>query len=115
MSSSLPCRKTDLIWVVWEDACGDSTRAQRDVVAAQQLAVNVNLGWIIHEDAKRIVLAHGTSSTGEIDHFVIPQVSILERIYPFRAKPRKTRRETKPQGDASPNLESPNERAAVSG
>ncbi len=107
MTSLLPCRKADIVFITWEDACGDSTRAHQDVIKSQQLAINTNVGWLVHENEKRIVLAHGISTTGEIDHLVIPVVSILERVYPFRPKPRCSKQETKPQDAASPEPEHP--------
>jgi len=86
----LPCKKSEIVYIVWHDALDESSRATVDVLLAARLSVNGNLGWIIHEDDTRIVLAHGNSeTTGEIDHSVIPQAMILERIYPFPPRKRK--------------------------
>jgi hypothetical protein len=75
----LPCRKTALVWIRWRDAVNESTRAQVEDAANAQLAVNTNIGWVLHENAERLVLAHGVSSTGEVDHFIIPIACIVER------------------------------------
>jgi hypothetical protein len=69
--------KKQLVWVTWRDAQGDSSRTHVDDLAVITLATNVNLGWIIHENDRRIVLAHGYSSSGEIDHFAIPTGDIV--------------------------------------
>lgn len=73
--------KRQLVWVTWQDAVGDSSRAHIDDLAGITLALNTNLGWIIHEDDSRIVLAHGFSSTGEVDHFTIPRGDIRDIEY----------------------------------
>ena len=77
--TDLPCRKGCVIWIRWRDAVGNSTRAQVEDAANAQLALNTNIGWVLHENAERLVLAHGVSSTGEVDHFVIPIACIVER------------------------------------
>ena len=84
----LPCKKGQIVWIRWQDAVGDSTRSQIEDARKAQLAVNLNIGWILDENAERVVLAHGTSTSGEIDHLVIPVANILERSYlvPPRAK-----------------------------
>ncbi|MGH7194627.1 MAG: hypothetical protein ACREJM_14005 [Candidatus Saccharimonadales bacterium] len=71
--------KNRLEWVIWKDACNASCRVGVDAVKDVQLVTNANLGWVIHENAERLVLAHGQSTSGEIDHFVIPVNCILER------------------------------------
>jgi hypothetical protein len=82
----LPCRKNGLVWIRWRDAVGNSTRTQVEDAAHAQLAINTNLGWILHENGDRLVLAHGVSSSGEVDHFVIPIACIVERrpVLPVR-------------------------------
>lgn len=77
--------KNKLVWVTWYDAVGDSSRATIEELSSIALAKNCNLGWIIHEDATRIVLAHGFSDTGEIDHFTIPRGNI-DGIEPVAAR-----------------------------
>lgn len=84
--------KNQIEFIVWKDAVGDSSRVMIDAVEDVALAVNTNLGWVIHENEDRIVLAHGTSTTGEVDHFVIPKNCIVERIHVSR----KRRKCTKP-------------------
>ena len=76
----LPCKRSDLLFIRWCDAVCDSECAQIEEARKAQLAVNVNVGWILHENADRLVLAHGLSSTGEIDFYVIPVANILERL-----------------------------------
>lgn len=71
--------KSQMVWIVWKDAVGDSSRMMADSVRDAQLVINVNCGWIIHENEERIVLAHGLSTSGEVDYFVIPSNCILER------------------------------------
>lgn len=82
----LPCKKNELLFVKWKDAVGDSSRAHRDDVKNASLVTNTNIGWILHEDEERIVLAHGCSTSGEIDHFVIPKGDIVERTYVIKRK-----------------------------
>lgn len=81
--------KNQLEWIRWRDACAASSRAGEDELAQLRPATNVNLGWVIDENDQRVVLAHGYSSSGEIDHFVIPTACILDRspiIPPRRTK-----------------------------
>ena len=61
-----PSRK-QLVWVKWQDAVSDSSRTHYEELSEVRLSINDNLGWIIHENDKRIVLAHGYTATGEID------------------------------------------------
>ena len=74
----LPCLKGEVVFVTWEDALSESEREQEDDLLQTTTAVNTNVGWIIHRDRKRIILAHGKSSTGEVDRFVIPAKNILK-------------------------------------
>ena len=90
----LPCNKRDLCWVVWKDAVGSSTRGNLDTVGDTSLALMCNIGWVYNENAERVILAHGVGSTEELDYFAIPVGSIVERIYPFRPKPRKPKKPT---------------------
>ena len=78
---NLPCRKVDVLFVRWTDAVAESSRAHIDDAKRLSLVVNTNIGWILDEDEGRVVLAHGVSTSGEVDHFAIPTVNILERIY----------------------------------
>ena len=71
--------KVKLEWIVWKDACGDSSRAHVDSIKQAQLVTNCNVGWVIDEDADRIVLCHGNSTSGELDHFVIPTNCVVLR------------------------------------
>ena len=77
-----------VVWIEWHDAVGDSTRTHFDSLSDCQLCKNTNLGWIIHENDKRIVLAHGFSTSGEVDHFTIPQADIISitPVAPPRAR-----------------------------
>jgi hypothetical protein len=83
--------KRKLVWVTWHDAVAETSRAHEDDLAERSLTTNVNLGWIAHQDAKRMVLAHGYSCTGEIDHFTIPMGDVLS-IDPaaYVPRPKKT-------------------------
>lgn len=94
-----PNRKA-LVWVEWQDAVGDSTRTHFEDVGAASLVKNINLGWVLHENASRIVLAHGFSSSGEVDHFTIPQADILS-VTPAAYTPRKKPTEGRPSGEES--------------
>lgn len=85
---NLPPR-SKLEWVVWKDACADSSRVSVDSIQDVRLVTNTNLGWAIHEDDERLVLAHGMSTSGEIDHFVIPTNCIVERKPLFARAPSK--------------------------
>ena len=74
-----PPRK--LVYITWLDAVGDSSREQESSLKDIELATNVNLGWVSHEDAKRIVLAHGWSTTGEVDYVAIPKNCVVSQEY----------------------------------
>ena len=76
----LPCKPSEVICLIWLDAQGESTRSNYDNVKQITLAVNSNIGWIADENDERIVFAHGSSTSGELDVFTIPKVNILERI-----------------------------------
>ena len=89
----IPCDRMEVVWIVWKDACGDSARVQIDSVKDCSLVTNTNLGWIIHENEERVILAHGVSTGGEIDYFAIPSNCIVDRIY--LSKPRKESKNVK--------------------
>ena len=72
-------KKNQLEWIVWKDACADSSRAHLDSIKDVQLVTNANVGWVFDENDERIVLAHGWSTSGEVDHFVIPTSCVVER------------------------------------
>lgn len=78
--TKLPCKKSEVEFIVWQDAVSQWTRGERDDAAELQLATNTSLGWPIHENNQRVVFCNGVSSTGEMDHLVIPTASIVERI-----------------------------------
>lgn len=65
----------DLVWVEWLDAQSASERTHD--VATVKLATNINIGWIAHENERRIVLAHGVCSSEETDFFAIPRGNII--------------------------------------
>jgi hypothetical protein len=71
--------KNRIEWIIWKDACADSSRVAVDSIKDVRLVTNANIGWAIHEDDERIVFAHGQSTGGEIDHFVIPTNCVIER------------------------------------
>lgn len=79
-ASQLPCRKSDVEFVIWKDAVSQWSRGQLDEASELGLARNVNIGWVVHENEERIVFCNGTSSTGEMDHLVIPTANVVERI-----------------------------------
>lgn len=81
MKTNLPCPKSVLVWIRWIDASGESCRVHIDDVHNMSAEVNTNVGWIIAENDDVLRLAHGQSSTGEIDCFKIPKVNIVERIF----------------------------------
>lgn len=82
--------KKDLVWVTWRDAESSSTRTHVEDLADVRLSRNVNLGWVIHENERRIVLAHGFCTSGEVDHFAIPKGDIEDIEYAARPAKRKT-------------------------
>jgi len=86
--------KKCLVWVTWTDAVADSSRIHVDELSQVSLATNVNLGWIIDEDDKRVILAHGYSTSGEIDYFAIPKGDIIS-MEGAAYTPRKVKKENK--------------------
>jgi hypothetical protein len=84
----LPCRKSDIEFIQWTDAVGESTRYTLDDAKKLTLAVNCNIGFVVDEDEHRVVLALGVSTSGELDVFCIPVVNIVERM-PVIGKPKK--------------------------
>ena len=84
-----PFPNSELEIIQWQDAVGDSTRTHFESIADIRLAVNVNIGWVVDENENRIVLAHGRSDTGEVDHLTIPVDSILERKRVSRGRKKK--------------------------
>lgn len=74
----LPCKLADLVAITWRDAV--ATRIT-DEDHEYELATNTNIGWIVRETRRVVVLAHGISDTGEIDVFKIPRNCILGRQY----------------------------------
>ena len=75
----LPCKRSQIEFVVWRDAVGQWTRGDLQAAADLQLAINTNVGWIVHECRDRIVLCNGTSSTGEMDYLIIPAGNVIRR------------------------------------
>lgn len=78
-AGSWPAEPRALKWIAWRDAVNESARVHPEALEGLQLAVNRNVGWVVHEDAARLVLAHGYSTSGELDVFVIPVNAILHR------------------------------------
>ena len=76
----LPCKKNDVVFIAWHDACCETSRVHQDAIDEVGLVTNTNIGWIAHENERRIVLAHGVSTGGEIDHLAIPTASIISRV-----------------------------------
>lgn len=70
---------TDIVIIEWHDAVNESTRTDEGELAKVKLAINRNVGWVVHENDVRIVLAHGWSTSGEVDHFTIPKGDIIRR------------------------------------
>ena len=95
--TALPCRQSEVVFVVWEDAVSEWTRGDFHAAAELQLARNTSLGWIVHENERRIVLCNGTSTSGEMDHLLIPVPNIVARIPVVEAH-----QETKPDEDILP-------------
>jgi len=78
--TKLPCKRSQIEFIVWKDAVSDWTRASVDAAAELSLATNINVGWVVHQNEERLVLSNGTSSSGEMDHLVIPVANVVERI-----------------------------------
>ena len=76
----LPCEAGQVEFIIWRDAVNMSTRSHVAELDKVRCAHNTNLGWVMNENADRVVLAHGISDTGEVDHFVIPKNCIIERV-----------------------------------
>ncbi len=76
----LPCKKADVEFIFWKDAVSQWSRGQLEEAASLALAQNVNVGWVVHENEDRIVFCNGTSSTGEMDHLVIPTANVIQRV-----------------------------------
>ena len=79
----------DLVWIVWKDAYGDKRTILDEDLPSITLTTNTSIGWIIHENADRLVLAYETSGTGEREFSVIPVNWIVERIPVRRPRARK--------------------------
>jgi len=71
-----------LVQITWFDACSDSARMHHDVetVVNYVLPTMHNVGYILHENDVRVMLAHGKGSSGEIDFFAIPVSCIIDRV-----------------------------------
>ena len=85
----------DIVWIIWKDACGDSSRTHIDSVQDCSLVTNVNVGFIMHETDERVILVHGLSTGGEVDYFAIPTNCIVERVYLNRQPRKETKRAKK--------------------
>ena len=83
---NLPCRRDEIVWVTWDDACSDSSRGDLDRAGEIKLARYVSLGWITHRNDQRIILAHGVVETGEIDYLAIPCSAIVEITHVAKAR-----------------------------
>lgn len=94
-TNHLPFDKHELVYIIWEDACQQSSRADLETLKNITIATNENLGWVAHENESRVILAHGKSTTGEIDYFTIPTKNIVERrvVIPKRVKKTKAKTE----------------------
>lgn len=71
---------SQFVVVRWWDACNESTRTDETELAKVKLAENINYGWVVHSNSERILLAHGFSSSGEVDHFSIPTGNIISQL-----------------------------------
>ena len=89
MKDNLPCKKNELVWIRWIDASGESCRVHVDDLANLHSEINTNLGWVVAENDQVLRLAHGISTTGEVDCFKVPVANIVERIpvVPPRKRP----------------------------
>ena len=74
----VPVKTTELVWIEWWDACAG--RHPTSSLAKADLARMFNIGWIIHEDRKRIVLAHSLGDSDEYDTMRISKRQIIRRI-----------------------------------
>ena len=88
---NLPCEAEQIEFVIWRDAVDMSSRAHIAELDKLRCACIINLGWAIHENDDRVVFAHGTSDTGEVDHFVIPRSCIIKRVPMFPSKRKKSK------------------------
>jgi hypothetical protein len=89
--------KSEMVVIIWKDAVGDSSRMAADSIQDAQLVINANFGWIIHQNEERLVLAHGLSTSGEVDYFVIPVNCVIEKRELF---PKRQKRQPKPKPQA---------------
>lgn len=90
MKFELPCAPEDVEFVVWEDAVQKSwDRGHEEDIEKVKLAINVSIGWVVHKDKKRLVLANGNSTTGELDCLVVPVSQVLKRVPIIKKKSRR--------------------------
>lgn len=82
---NLPCKKSEVCWIIWRDAYGGE-RIHRDNISQGGIVINMNVGWIAHEDESRIALAQGISQSGELDVLYIPTENIVEKIFPYKRR-----------------------------
>ena len=74
-----------MIGITWWDACGMHDRIrEEDIKSTVGLSKNYNVGWILDEDEIRLMLCHGSCSTGEYDIMCIPVGNIIERADPCK-------------------------------
>ncbi len=72
-----PATTHQLVWVTWRDAVNQSARIHADDWANVSIVQNKNLGWIVDQNADRLLLCHGVSSSGEFDCFAIPTENVV--------------------------------------
>lgn len=96
---TLPYPKNKLEFIQWNDAVADSDRCTEEVLEQMELVVNGNVGWVLHENDKRLVLIHGVSETLERDFTLIPVNAIISRIHLFPKAKRKKNEEAKDKSD----------------
>lgn len=84
----MPCKKSEVCWIVWRDAVGGGDRVHRDDIEQCGIVINRSLGWIAHEDDSRIALAQGLSQTGELDVIYIPVENVTDRVYLYSRRKR---------------------------
>ncbi len=96
---TLPYPKNKLEFIQWYDAVADSNRCTEETLEQMELVTNGNIGWVLHENEKRVVLIHGVSETSERDFILIPVNAIISRIHLFPKTKRKNNEEVKGKSD----------------
>lgn len=96
MGMKLPCRKKDLEFLKWEDAYGLKDSRPIEDLKELTLAIQVNIGWVILENEKLVIIVNQECTTGEREMTVIPRVNIVEREFVVPRTGRRNKSDDKP-------------------